>query len=87
MQCILMRSQSESFCKSVCAHRADQRVEKAGAHTRADVTDGQNIAGGHTFLFSIMREREMGLGHTNGQIAETLQRKEMVKKYLNAFCL
>ena len=52
---VLMR-QSNFLLQTFYAYRANQWVEEAGAHTGTDVADRHNKAGGHAFLFSIVRK-------------------------------
>lgn len=53
-------------------YRACQRVDKSRAHAGSYFPDGQNEPRGHSFEAGVMRQRQMGLCHADGEIIETL---------------
>lgn len=56
-------------------HRSHQGVQKTCPNTGADVTNGQDEAGGHAFLLWIVRQGQVCFGHADGQIPKALGRE------------
>ena len=56
-------------------HRSHQGVQETCPNTGADVTNGQDEAGGHSFLFWIVRQGQVRFGHADGQIPKALGRE------------
>lgn len=60
------------------AYRADQREQKARAHTGSDVSDWQDEPCGHTLPVCLVRERQVSLRHADWQIAKTLRGEKVL---------
>lgn len=54
-------------------HGTDQGVDKASSCRKPDVSDRQSKASGDTLFAWVVRERECGLGHTDGQTTVALR--------------
>ncbi len=53
-------------------HVADQWIKESSTNRRTNITDRQTETRWHTLLGRIVRERQVGLGHADGQTSKAL---------------
>lgn len=55
-------------------HVSDQGVDEVGTGREPDPVDREGEPGGHTLLAGVVGQRQGGLGHADGQVAESCEK-------------